>query len=125
MVRADGPRRTDLLIIIDPVTGQEMVHPNPSRGLSFANSVEMLSRKRIEGHVWKLPRGAMLPEGLVFNVREIDHPLLNVSRVLSVLDMTVRLTQLADMMVSCQVKIDRTGAVIEQVPGALIRAIAA
>lgn len=102
-----------------------MVHPNPSRGLSFANSVEMLSRKRIEGHVWKLPRGAMLPEGLVFNVREIDHPLLNVSRVLSVLDMTVRLTQLADMMVSCQVKIDRTGAVIEQVPGALIRAIAA
>lgn len=64
-----------------------------------------------------LPKAAVLPEGLAFHVKEIDHPLLNVSRTLSVLDMTVRLTQLADMMVACQVKIDRTGSIIEQVPG--------
>ena len=125
LARTDGPRRSDLLIIPDPHTGQEMVHSSPGKGLSFADSVEILSRKRIEGYVWKLPKGARLPEGLVFHVKEVDHPLLNVSRILSVLDMTVRLTQLADMMVACQIKIDRTGSIIEQVPGALTRAKAA
>jgi len=90
-------------------------------GISFADGIDTLSRKKIEGWVWKIPGGKALPEGLIFNVRDIDHPLLNVSRVMSVLDMTVRLTQLAEMVVPCDVKIDRTGRVTEKFPGALSR----
>ncbi|MGN6323039.1 MAG: hypothetical protein ACTHNE_15060 [Dyella sp.] len=37
--RADGPRRKDLDVRPDPETGLEMVYPNVTKGLSFADSV--------------------------------------------------------------------------------------
>ena len=63
-----------------------------------------------------------ITQGLVFNVKDFDHPLINVSRVMLVLEMTVRLTQLASMMNPCYVKIDRTGRVVEKFPVALNKA---
>lgn len=53
--------------------------------------------------------------------KDPDHPLLNVGVKMSVLDLTVKLTELAQMMEHCRVKIDETGKIIEQQPGALAR----
>ena len=122
LLRADGPRRTDLLIVTDHNSGIEMVQPCSTKGLSFADSIETLSKKKIEGAVWVIPKGSALPEGLVFNVRDVGHPLLNVSRAMSVLDMTTRLCQLAEIMQPCHVNIDKTGRIIESMPGTLAKA---
>jgi hypothetical protein len=119
LIRADGPRRTDFRIIYDALTGIEMVHPDATKGLSFADSITTLASKKIEGWVWTIPKGAKIPEGLCFNIKDFDHPLLNVSKIMSVLDMTARLTQLADVMVACEVKINKIGTIEEKFPGAL------
>lgn len=119
IVRADGPRRKDLDIRLDPRTGLEMVYPNPVKGLSFSDSVETLARKSLEGQVWVIPKGTKIPSGLVFNIKDKDHPLLNVSKSMSVLELTALLTELASLMKPCDVKIDRNGKIVEQYPGAL------
>lgn len=121
-MKADGPRKDDFTIVYDSSLDQEMIYPCANKGLSFADCIAMLSSKKIEGYVWVLPKGKILPEGLIFNVKDIGHPLLNISHVISVLDMTTRLCQLADMMEPCQVKIDKTGNIIEEVPGSLAKA---
>jgi hypothetical protein len=122
LIRADGPRRSDLLIVVDPATQLEMVHPCSTMGISFADSITVLAKKKVEGWVWVLPSGSCLPEGLIFNVREIDHPLLNVSKIMSVLDLVARLSNLADLLEPCQIKIDRSGAIVEESPGLLAKA---
>jgi len=119
IVRADGPRRKDLDIRIDPNTGLETVYPNQVKGLSFADSVETLAEKEIEGQVWIIPKGSKISGDLVFNIKDYDHPLLNVSKSMSVLDMTALLTQLASLMQACDVKIGRHGQIVEKYPGAL------
>ncbi|GAA6168009.1 hypothetical protein [Sessilibacter corallicola] len=119
IVRADGPRRKDLDIRIDTSTGLEMVYPNRTKGLSFSDSVETLASKSIEGQVWMIPKHTKIPKGLVFNVKDYNHPLLNVSEIMSVLQLTALLTELAGTMVSCDVKIDRNGNIVEKYPGAL------
>jgi hypothetical protein len=90
-----------------------------TKGLSFADSVQTLAAKALEGQVWIIPRGSRIPKGLVFNVKDYDHPLLNVSEPMSVLQLTALLTELASMMKPCDVKIDRFGKIIESYPGAL------
>jgi len=123
IVRADGPRRKDLDIRIDPNTGLETVYPNKIKGLSFADSVETLAEKELEGQVWVIPKGTKIPGDLVFNIKDYDHPLLNVSKPMSVLDLTALLTQLASLMQPCDVKIGRHGKVIEKYPGALSKVV--
>ena len=58
IVRANGPRRKDLDVRIDPSTGLEMVYPNSTKGLSFSDSVETLAKKSLEGQVWVIPKGS-------------------------------------------------------------------
>lgn len=123
IVRADGPRRADLDVRVDPKTKLEMVYPNVTKGLSFADSVQTLATKAIEGHVWIIPMGTRIPNGLVFNVKDYDHPLLNVSEPMSVAQLTELLTELASMMKPCDVKIDRFGKIIESYPGALKKVV--
>jgi len=119
IVRADGPRRKDLDIRLDPASGLEMVFPNPIKGLSFADSIDTLARKSLEGQVWIIPKGSKIPGNSVFNIKDKDHPLLNVSKPMSVLELTALLTELASLMKPCDVKIDRQGKIIEKYPGAL------
>ncbi len=119
IVRADGPRRKDLDIRIDPNTGLETVYPNRTKGLSFADSVETLAEKQLEGQIWIIPKGSKIPGDLVFNIKDYDHPLLNVSKPMSVLDMTALLTQLASLMKPCDIKIAKHGKIVEKYPGAL------
>lgn len=121
--RADGPRRKDLDVRIDPDTGLEMVYPNPIKGLSFSDSVETLARKALEGQVWVIPKGSKIPGDLVFNIKDKDHPLLNVSKPMSVLELTALLTELAALMKPCDIKIDRYGKIIETYPGALSKVV--
>jgi len=121
IVRADGPRRKDLDIRIDPASGLEMVYPNPIKGLSFADSIDTLAKKSLEGQVWIIPKGTKIPGNLVFNVKAKDHPLLNVSKPMTVLELTALLTELASFMKPCDVKIDRQGKIIEKYPGALTK----
>lgn len=68
-------------------------------------------------------RGSRIPKGLVFNVKDYDHPLLNVSEPMSVIQLTALLTELASMMKPCDVKIDRFGKIIENYPGALKKVV--
>jgi len=119
LVRADGPRRKDLDIRIDPNTKLEMVYPNPIKGLSFADSIESLAGKKLEGQVWFIPRGTRIPGDLVFNVKDYDHPLLNVSKPMSVLNLTALLTELSSLMKPCDVKIGPNGKIIEKFTGSL------
>ncbi len=119
IVRADGPRRKDLDVRIDPNSGLEMVYPNATKGLSFSNSIETLANKSLEGQVWVIPKGSKIPGNLVFNIKDKDHPLLNVSKSMSILELTALLTELASLMKPCDVKIDRHGKIVEKYPGAL------
>jgi hypothetical protein len=119
IVRADGPRRKDLDVRIDPNTGLEMVYPNLVKGLSFSDSIETLAAKSLEGQVWVIPKGSKIPGGLVFNIKDKDHPLLNVAKPISVLELTALLTELAALMKPCDVKIDKNGKIVEKYPGAL------
>ena len=59
----------------------------------------------------------------MFNVKDYDHPLLNVSEPMSVIQLTALLTELASMMKPCDVKIDRFGKIIENYPGALKKVV--
>lgn len=54
----------------------------------------------------------------MFNIKDLDHPLLNVSKPMSVYDMTALLIELASLMESCDVKIGKQGEIIENYPGA-------
>jgi len=125
IIRADGPRRKDLDIRVDADTGLEMVYPNVTKGLSFSDSVEALARKSLEGQVWVIPKGTRIPAVLVFNVKERDHPLLNVSKPVTVIELTAILTELAALMRPCDLKIDRYGKIIEKYPGALAKVASA
>lgn len=121
IVRADGPRRKDLDIRLDPATGLEMVYPNRTKGLSFADSVDTLANKKLEGQVWVITKGKRIPGDLVFNIKDFDHPLLNVSKPMTVLELTALLLNLAELMEPCDVRIGRYGEIIEKYPGALKR----
>jgi hypothetical protein len=121
LVRADGPRRKDLDIRVDPNTGLETVYPNPIKGLSFSDSIKTLASKKLEGQVWIIPKGTRIPGDLVLNVKDYDHPLLNVSKPMSVLELTALLTELASLMRPCDVKIGKQGQIIEKYQGALLK----
>jgi len=121
LTRAAGLRKTDLRIVYDPIKKQEMVHPDKTKGLSFADSIETLADKKLEGWVWRIPKGKTLPKDLTFNVKDFNHPLLNVSRIMSVSDMTELLVELAKLMEPCYVKIGKMGNIIEKHPGALVK----
>jgi hypothetical protein len=107
LIRANGPRANDFAIIFDPVERCQIVIPDPSRGLSFSDSIERLKGIPIAGRVWLLPRGAMIPEGLVFNFKTKDHPLLNVSRRMTVVDLTAKLTAVAALLKPTDTTISR------------------
>ncbi|GAB2191808.1 hypothetical protein [Sessilibacter sp. MAH2] len=124
ILRSSGPRAKDVTVIYDPDHEIEMVIPNPSKGLSFASNIEKLSKNPIiSGHVWILPKGESLPEGLVFNVKDFAHPLLNVSRKMSLAEFSEKLRVLAGKLKPTRVKIEKgTGRIIEEYPGALEKA---
>jgi len=105
LVGTKGPSARHLDIIYDPVECVEVVVPNLTKGLSFSGSVERLQRLNIGGAVWKLPRGAILPKGLVFNYREIDHPLLNAGVRMSVVEFSAKTLVLAKQMVFTGIRI--------------------
>lgn len=85
-------------MIFDATERCQIVLPDATKGLSFADSIERLARIPIAGRVWLLPRGSQLPEGLVFNYRSKDHPLLNVSRRMSVVELTMKLTAVSALL---------------------------
>jgi hypothetical protein len=76
----------------------QLVIPDATKGLSFSDSIERLTGIPIAGRVWLLPRGSQLPEGLIFNYRTKDHPLLNVSRRMSVVELTTKLTAVSSLL---------------------------
>jgi hypothetical protein len=123
-LRANGPRVKDITVIYDPEHEIEMVIPNPSKGLSFASNIQKLSKNPIiSGHVWVLPKGESLPDGLVFNVKDFTHPLLNVSRRMSLAEFTDKLRVLSTKLKPAKIKIEKgTGRIIEELPGALTKA---
>ncbi|WP_215396142.1 hypothetical protein [Rheinheimera oceanensis] len=115
LVRANGPRSKDVTIVYDAEHEIEMVLPDRTKGLSFASSVEKLAKTPIiSGHVWLLPKGTMLPEGLIFNVKDKDHPLLNVSRKMSVSEFTEKLLVLSGKMVAANISVEKgTGKLVQ------------
>jgi hypothetical protein len=94
----DGPRAGDFRLLYDAAERCDVVIPDPTRGLSFADSIERLAEIPIGGRVWLLPKGAMLPEGLVFNYKSLDHPMLNVSRRMTVVDLTTKLAAVSALL---------------------------
>lgn len=98
-----------------------MAIPDSTKGLSFADNIPKLSKNpTISGHVWVLPKGVTLPEGLVFNVNDKDHPLLNVGRRMSLAECIEKLKVLSSKMCYAKVRIQKgTGRIIEEYPGAL------
>ena len=121
LLRANGPRTQDVTVIFDADQEIEVVVPDTTKGLSFSDSVQKLSqRPTISGHVWMLPRTESLPEGLVFNVKERDHPLLNVGRRMSLVEFAEKLRVLSGKMQYARVRIEKgTGRIVEDVPGAM------
>jgi hypothetical protein len=101
----DRVRPDDFDIKFDESTKKDAVYPNPTLGLSFASSVAWLRRRKITGTVWRLPRNARLPPGLVVNYNDIEHPLINVAYKMSVPELVEKLRQLEALL-------EKTGIVI-------------
>lgn len=80
MVRQNRLRAADFDIETDAKTGVAWVLPNPRKGLSFSDSVQRLEQLKINGHIWEFPAPEELPDGLVINYKDKNHPLINVSR---------------------------------------------
>jgi hypothetical protein len=108
-------------IIYDTDQEIEVVVPDPTKGISFSDNVQRLSQNPIiSGHVWILPQTETLPEGLVFNVRDRVHPLLNVGRRMSLVEFVEKLRVLSVKMKYANVRIEKgTGRILEDRPGAL------
>lgn len=124
LVRANGPRASDIVIVYDAEQEIDMVIPDPTRGISFSSNIQKLSKNPIiSGQVWLLPKGESLPEGLVFNVKVKDHPLLNVNRRMSLAEFIEKVMVLSSKMRNTGVRIEKgTGRIIEEYPGALKKA---
>ena len=107
LISANGPRTRDFTIIYDPVERCQVAIPDVTKGLSFAGSVDRLKRNNIAGRVWLLPKGTTLPEGLVFNYKnpDTDHPLLNVSRKMTVIELVAKLTAVAALLKKTDTKV--------------------
>jgi hypothetical protein len=97
MVRQNRLRAADFDIRYNTAKGINEVHPNPSKGLSFSGTIDRLARLDIEGQVWQFDNTKQLPRGLVVNFNDMDHPLVNVDRVMletEVIDLLCRLGKL-------------------------------
>jgi hypothetical protein len=105
LVGTKGPSARHLDIVYDSIECIEFVIPNRMKGLSFSGSIERLQRLNLGGDVWKLPRGATLPRGLVFNYLEKDHPLLNTGVRMSVMEFSAKALVLAQQMVRTGIRI--------------------
>lgn len=101
----DSVRPADFKIVYDKPSGEYMVYPDPTKGLSFSSSLQRLRDIPIPGRVWLLPRGKPLPDGLTINYKSIDHPLLNVARKMPMQELIEKLKELESMMTNTGVKI--------------------
>ncbi len=89
----------DLYFAMDPfVPDNALILPNEKYGISFSDSIEKLRSQPISGVAWKLELGKHLPEGLCFNYRDKDHPLLNVSRIMPANELVSLLGELSTIM---------------------------
>ena len=96
----------DIHFATDPFTpNNSMIIPNHKFGISFADSIEKLRKQPVSGTAWKLPFGKQLPDGLCFNYREKDHPLLNVSRVMPENEFISLLQKLSGLMENTKQKV--------------------
>ena len=100
-----GVRARDFKIFFDHRENLEMVLPDKTKGLSFADSIERLENLPVRGTVWCLPKGTKLPKGLVINYKDLDHPLVNVEYKMTVLELMAKLKQLAILMEKTEVTI--------------------
>lgn len=77
-----------------------MVYPNPTKGLSFSDSIKRLRSIPIKGVVWRLAKGTEIPKGLVINYKNnnTDHPLFNVGEPMSVTDLMLKLKYVSSKM---------------------------
>lgn len=105
LIPAKGFRPRDVDIVFDTLECVHFVLPNPTKGISFADNIPRLERLGITGVVWKLPAGAVLPRGLVFNVKDRDHPLLNAGTRMSLPEFSAKLRVLAQQMLPTETRI--------------------
>ena len=100
LISPKGPRARDFDIRYDHNEKMEMVYPNPTKGLSFSDSIERLRNIPIKGAVWVLPKDTDIPKGLVINYKnnKTDHPLFNVGEPMSVTDLMLKLQYVASKM---------------------------
>jgi hypothetical protein len=101
----ESVRPADFKIVFDAASGEHIVYPDVTKGLSFSSNLQRLRDIPIPGRVWLLPRGSELPDGLTINYKTIDHPLLNVSRKMKMSDLVAKLKELEAMMKDTGVKI--------------------
>ena len=101
----ESVRPADFKIVFDASSGEHVVYPDPTKGLSFSSNLQRLRDIPIPGRVWLLPRDRKLPEGLVINYKTIDHPLLNVSRNMKMSELIGKLKEVEAMMTDTGVKI--------------------
>ena len=101
----ESVRPADFKIVFDASSGEHVVYPDPTKGLSFSSNLQRLRDIPIPGRVWLLPRDRKLPEGLVINYKTIDHPLLNVARKMKMSELIAKLKEVEAMMTDTGVKI--------------------
>ena len=101
----ESVRPADFKIVFDAASGEHIVYPDVTKGLSFSSNLQRLRDIPIPGRVWLLPRDSELPDGLTINYKTIDHPLLNVSRKMKMSDLVAKLKELEAMMKDTGVKI--------------------
>jgi hypothetical protein len=101
----ESVRPADFKIAFDAASGEHIVYPDVTKGLSFSSNLQRLRDIPIPGRVWLLPRDSELPDGLTINYQTIDHPLLNVSRKMKMSDLVAKLKELEAMMKDTGVKI--------------------
>lgn len=111
MFSSAGMRDKDFDIRPNP-PGEDLVHPNATKGLSFSGSMERLADLGINGYIYEIAMPEILPDGLVINYKAKDHPLINVSRVMTVGVAMEQFRMLSEKMKKTGMKITSGGKLV-------------
>ena len=109
MVRQDRLRATDFDLRLSAKNGFVEVHPNPTMGLSLSATVERIERLNLEGTIWELQEPHLLPAGLTIHYEDLEHPLLNVTKIMMEVEAIVLLRQLGKLMKPTGITLVRDG----------------
>ncbi|MBA3697905.1 MAG: hypothetical protein H0W78_03415 [Planctomycetes bacterium] len=77
-------------------------------------TIERIERLNLEGMIWELRHPARLPIGLTIHYEDIEHPLLNVTKVMLEIEAVVLFRQLGRLTTPTGITLIREGGKVRR-----------